>query len=291
MIPEIPSIFLDERSRLNFGKPTPVEHNLRMKSVGCINPTHLARLLRYFDEVNNTNYCPTEENMTRTESKHRGSKYRSSRPSITNSITEQEYSKYEDSGWAEGERNEEPRTGSQRNLSHRYPGLGRQVDVASSRSRRRNDDGDTSPCDPSNTTSSSLHATGSSTESKRRNSTYGPSRPSVAGLLPEREHVNDESGRIESEGNEESQAENWRYLNHGYTEPRHHVDVASSGRDRRKPDDRDTPPRDRSNTTRSSPYPTGSRRPSTAVHHRSHTLDHEQNPPGNHQHGMPRGYR
>jgi hypothetical protein len=39
---------LHPNSRLNFGKPTPVEHNLRVQHIGDINPQHLDILLDYF---------------------------------------------------------------------------------------------------------------------------------------------------------------------------------------------------------------------------------------------------
>lgn len=46
---------LDPTSRLNFGMPTPVHHNLRVKYIGDINPAHMHLLIRYFDHENNTN--------------------------------------------------------------------------------------------------------------------------------------------------------------------------------------------------------------------------------------------
>jgi hypothetical protein len=39
---------LHPRSRLNFGKPTTVQHNLRVKQIGDINPQHLETLFQYF---------------------------------------------------------------------------------------------------------------------------------------------------------------------------------------------------------------------------------------------------
>src|SRR6266536_1127148 len=55
MVPADPSQQLDKMSRLNFGKPTPVEHNLRVHYIGDIHRDHLHRLMRYYDEENNGN--------------------------------------------------------------------------------------------------------------------------------------------------------------------------------------------------------------------------------------------
>jgi hypothetical protein len=49
------SAYLDLASRLNFGMPIPVHHNLRVKHIGDINPAHMHLLIRYFDHENNTN--------------------------------------------------------------------------------------------------------------------------------------------------------------------------------------------------------------------------------------------
>src|SRR5205809_8039903 len=53
MAPTDPSQQLDKMSRLNFGKPTPVEHNLKVHYIGDIHKSHLHRLMRYCDEENN----------------------------------------------------------------------------------------------------------------------------------------------------------------------------------------------------------------------------------------------
>jgi hypothetical protein len=45
---------LDPESRLNFAKPTPVEHNLLVKHLGRIIPEHIHRLFRSYREVNGT---------------------------------------------------------------------------------------------------------------------------------------------------------------------------------------------------------------------------------------------
>jgi hypothetical protein len=45
---------LDPESRLNFAKPTPVGHNLRVKHLGRIIPEHIHRLFRSYREENGT---------------------------------------------------------------------------------------------------------------------------------------------------------------------------------------------------------------------------------------------
>jgi hypothetical protein len=48
MEPCSPRATLHSRSRLNFGKPTAVQHNLRVKIIGDITPQHLQNLFQYF---------------------------------------------------------------------------------------------------------------------------------------------------------------------------------------------------------------------------------------------------
>jgi hypothetical protein len=60
MMPHSQKDILDTRSRLNFGKPTPVDHNLHVKNVGVIHPQHTHRLLRYYDDENYERVCPPE---------------------------------------------------------------------------------------------------------------------------------------------------------------------------------------------------------------------------------------
>ena len=45
-----PTEQLDEESRINFAKPTPVEHNLKVKNIGRVNRDHIHRLERYFEQ-------------------------------------------------------------------------------------------------------------------------------------------------------------------------------------------------------------------------------------------------
>lgn len=53
---------LDPRSRLNFAKPTPVEHNLLVKRLGKVIPGHLQDLFRSYDEENGTKKIRRAEN-------------------------------------------------------------------------------------------------------------------------------------------------------------------------------------------------------------------------------------
>jgi hypothetical protein len=52
--PEDNSQQLDPASRLNFARPTPVEHNLLVKRIGNIVPEHMERLFRFYNEENGT---------------------------------------------------------------------------------------------------------------------------------------------------------------------------------------------------------------------------------------------
>jgi len=54
MIPVNLTVKLDPTSRINYGKPTPVEHNLRVEYIGDIYRADLYRLYRYFDLENST---------------------------------------------------------------------------------------------------------------------------------------------------------------------------------------------------------------------------------------------
>jgi len=165
MISDETSIILSKRSRLNFGKPTPVEHNLRVKSVGRIHPEHIPRLLRYFDEVNNTKYSRTQ------------------RRQIV------------------GGGSEESQTSS-RYLKPAYLDPEGQAYVEPShRDRRRHDGGDARPRDWSNTTNSLTHQTGSRPESMRMGSAYGGAGPDVTGPFLEQGYDNrGDSHQLENEG-------------------------------------------------------------------------------------------
>jgi hypothetical protein len=99
---------LSERSRLNFGKPISVEHNLRMKDVGQIDPDDFPRVLRYFDEENKTTYSQAphgEQVLISTGSRRRSSSYASSRHSRAESIPEKEHNDDEDDDQVEDEGN------------------------------------------------------------------------------------------------------------------------------------------------------------------------------------------
>jgi hypothetical protein len=50
MIPVDETEQLSVASRLNFGKPTPVEHNLRVKHIGHLDQQHIYRLVRYYEQ-------------------------------------------------------------------------------------------------------------------------------------------------------------------------------------------------------------------------------------------------
>ena len=52
VVPTDPTEVLLPDSRINFGKPTPVEHNLRIKHIGDILADHMHRLIRYYEMEN-----------------------------------------------------------------------------------------------------------------------------------------------------------------------------------------------------------------------------------------------
>jgi hypothetical protein len=54
VVPTDPTEALSADSRINFGKPTPVEHNLRIKHIGDIHTDDMHRLIRYYEWENNT---------------------------------------------------------------------------------------------------------------------------------------------------------------------------------------------------------------------------------------------
>jgi hypothetical protein len=60
--PVNPAEALDPSSRINFGKPTPVEHNLRVRHVGMVQIHDIHKLLRYYEDETRTDYASEEEN-------------------------------------------------------------------------------------------------------------------------------------------------------------------------------------------------------------------------------------
>jgi len=277
MTPTDPSIVLDERSRLNFGKPTPVDHNLRMRSIGRIKGDHLQRLLRYFDEVNNTDYrkgLPGGDNLSHTASRHRTSAYKSSQPTLTEPIAKEEDDNYGDSG-------EYIQTASRRRSSaygSSHPGRPESIPE-----EEHDDRGDG-------------RGNLSHTASMRRTSTYRSSHPGRTESIPgqEDDYYEDSGGYTIQTGPRR------RSSTHKSSQPRRtegeypgteHRDHATRSNRHGGYHDEDKPPRERSDTASSSPYPAGSRRPSTTVHHRSRTSEGEHPPPGYAHEGRPHGYR
>ena len=51
VIPVNQEMRLDPLSRLNCGKTYPVEHNVKVKEIGMVNPVHLKRLIRYWKKM------------------------------------------------------------------------------------------------------------------------------------------------------------------------------------------------------------------------------------------------
>jgi hypothetical protein len=47
------SIRMDKASRLHYGKPYPIEMNVKVKDIGNVDPQDLSNLLRYYREENN----------------------------------------------------------------------------------------------------------------------------------------------------------------------------------------------------------------------------------------------
>ena len=48
IIPSSPDQKLDQMSRINFGKPYTIEHNVKVMNVGRVDPDSMPRLLAYF---------------------------------------------------------------------------------------------------------------------------------------------------------------------------------------------------------------------------------------------------
>jgi hypothetical protein len=44
---------MDKASRLHYGKPYPIEMNVKVKDIGNVDPQDLSNLLRYYREENN----------------------------------------------------------------------------------------------------------------------------------------------------------------------------------------------------------------------------------------------
>jgi hypothetical protein len=136
VIPADPSTILNQKSRLNFGKPIAVEHNIRMKNIGRISADHVQqRLLRYFDEEHNTNYAH-EENLASPGSRRKSSGHTLSQHRREGSIPEHGLYDYEDSGQAENEERSRTTRQRSRNTSSGYPDPARQVNERPSHPRR-----------------------------------------------------------------------------------------------------------------------------------------------------------
>jgi len=208
-----------------------------------------------------------------------GSAYKSSQPTMTETIAKQEYDNYGDNGEFSIQTASRPRSSVPRPSHPRRP---------ESIPEEEHDDYEDGGGDLGRT--ASMHRTSADrsshprrtksipgqehdyyedsgeymiqTEPRRRSSTHKSSQPRRTESIPEREYH--EPGRQDHAP---------RSNHHGAYY------------------DRDSAPRERRDTASSSPYPPGSRRPSTTVHHRSRTLEGEHKSAGYTHEGRPHGHK
>jgi hypothetical protein len=116
MVPVNPEENLDITSRINYGRPTPVEHNLRVKHIGQIDPVSMYRLFRYYDEENSTDGIKVLEK--RHTPHHRASRSRHSSDRRSRSIGGQYDNDDEQAFQQEGEDDFEEYTSGRRPSTH-----------------------------------------------------------------------------------------------------------------------------------------------------------------------------